>query len=49
MSSKRGVEMVKKVAEFISKGSSFDRVTQMVSFSKIVVHKEYEKTKRKAS
>lgn len=41
--------MVRKVAEFISKGSSFDRVTEMVIYSKIVVHKEYEKTKRKSS
>lgn len=30
MAAKRGVEMVKQIAEYISKGSSFDRVTQMV-------------------
>ncbi|XP_064539812.1 acyl-coenzyme A thioesterase 13 [Drosophila montana] len=34
MSAKNGVEMVKKVAEFISKGTSFDRVTQMVKITK---------------
>ncbi|KAH8302356.1 hypothetical protein KR044_005489 [Drosophila immigrans] len=33
MAAKRGVEMVKQVAEFISKGSSFDRVTQMVKIT----------------
>ncbi|TDG52895.1 hypothetical protein AWZ03_000438 [Drosophila navojoa] len=33
MSAKNGVEMVKKVAEFISKGTSFDRVTQMVKIT----------------
>ncbi|EDW68969.2 acyl-coenzyme A thioesterase 13 [Drosophila virilis] len=33
MSAKNGVEMVKKVAEFISKGASFDRVTQMVKIT----------------
>ncbi|KAH8398714.1 hypothetical protein KR222_001130 [Zaprionus bogoriensis] len=33
MTSKRGVEMVRQVAEFLTKGSSFDRVTQMVKIT----------------
>lgn len=44
MSAKNGVEMVKKVAEFISKGTSFDRVTQMVSDSRKICVRKRGKT-----
>lgn len=44
MSAKNGVEMVKKVAEFISKGTSFDRVTQMVSGSRKICVRKRRKT-----
>ncbi|KAL7733144.1 hypothetical protein ACLKA6_004666 [Drosophila palustris] len=33
MAAKRGAEMVKQIAEYISKGSSFDRVTQMIKIT----------------